>query len=87
MVKDLILERNRPTFRLETAEIRSPWLVVRLPEGDIEKASGLLRCHISRLDNGHLVPSSRLWRTSQLLWEFRCSGFCARGMIHLQPQI
>jgi len=28
-----------------------------LSQGDIEKRTGLLRCHISRLENGHTVPS------------------------------
>lgn len=28
-----------------------------LSQGDIEKASGLLRCYISRLEHGHTVPS------------------------------
>ena len=28
-----------------------------LSQGDIEKASGLLRCYISRVENGHTVPS------------------------------
>ncbi len=26
-------------------------------QGDIEKRTGLLRCHISRVENGHTVPS------------------------------
>lgn len=26
-------------------------------QGDIEKASGLLRCYISRVENGHTVPA------------------------------
>src|SRR5271169_2258175 len=26
-------------------------------QGDIEKRTGLLRCYISRLENGHTVPS------------------------------
>ena len=29
----------------------------RLSQGDIEKRSGLLRCYISRVENGHTVPS------------------------------
>lgn len=29
----------------------------RLSQGDIEKASGLLRCYISRVEHGHTVPS------------------------------
>src|SRR5260370_38599630 len=29
----------------------------QLSEGDIEKRCGLLRCYISRVENGHTVPS------------------------------
>jgi len=29
----------------------------KLSQGDIEKKTGLLRCHISRLENGHTVPA------------------------------
>ena len=28
-----------------------------LSQGDIEKSSGLLRCYISRVENGHTVPA------------------------------
>lgn len=28
-----------------------------LSQGDIEKRTGLLRCHISRVENEHTVPS------------------------------
>src|SRR2546428_9249015 len=29
----------------------------RLSQGDIEKRTGLLRCYISRVENGHTVPT------------------------------
>lgn len=29
----------------------------RLSQGDIEKRTGLLRCYISRVENGHTVPA------------------------------
>lgn len=29
----------------------------RLSQGDIEKRSGLLRCYISRVENGHTIPA------------------------------
>ena len=28
-----------------------------LSQGDIEKSAGLLRCYISRIENGHTIPS------------------------------
>jgi DNA-binding XRE family transcriptional regulator len=30
-----------------------------LSQGDIEKRTGLLRCYISRVENGHTVPANR----------------------------
>ncbi len=29
----------------------------RLSQGDIEKRPGLLRCYVSRVENGHTVPT------------------------------
>ena len=29
----------------------------KLSQGDIEKRTGLLRCYISRVENGHMVPA------------------------------
>jgi len=29
----------------------------KLSQGDIEKKTGLLRCYISRVENGHTIPS------------------------------
>jgi len=29
----------------------------KLSQGDVEKASGLLRCYTSRVENGHTIPS------------------------------
>ena len=37
--------------------IRTYRLQKGLSQGDIEKKTGLLRCYISRVENGHTVPS------------------------------
>jgi transcriptional regulator with XRE-family HTH domain len=29
----------------------------KLSQGDIEKLTGLLRCYVSRIENGHTVPA------------------------------
>jgi len=29
----------------------------KLSQGDMEKSTGLLRCYISRIENGHTIPS------------------------------
>ena len=39
-----------------------------LSQGDLEKKSGLMRCYISRVENGHTVPSlDTLTRLAQAL--------------------
>ena len=35
----------------------------KLSQGDIEKRTGLLRCYISRVENGHTVPAIELWKS------------------------
>lgn len=37
--------------------IRSYRLQKGMSQGDIEKLTGLLRCYLSRVENGHTVPS------------------------------
>ena len=37
--------------------IRAFRLQKGLSQGDIEKSTGLLRCYLSRVENGHTVPS------------------------------
>ena len=39
------------------ATIREHRLQRGLSQGDIEKRTGLLRCYLSRVENGHTVPS------------------------------
>lgn len=39
------------------ATIRDFRLQRRMSQGDIEKRTGLLRCYLSRVENGHTVPS------------------------------
>ena len=37
--------------------IRSLRLHKGMSQGDIEKRTGLLRCYLSRVENGHTIPS------------------------------
>ena len=37
--------------------IRAHRLQKGLSQGDIEKKTGLLRCYLSRVENGHTIPS------------------------------
>jgi transcriptional regulator with XRE-family HTH domain len=46
-----------------------------LSQGDIEKRTGLLRCYISRVENGHTVPSVDTLEKMARAWKCRCIGF------------
>jgi transcriptional regulator with XRE-family HTH domain len=54
---------ERPAAPVESAPInigitiRSFRLQRGMSQGDIEKRTGLLRCYLSRVENGHTVPS------------------------------
>lgn len=39
------------------ARLRELREVKRLSQGDIEEKTGLLRCYVSRVENGHTIPS------------------------------
>jgi hypothetical protein len=46
-----------------------------LSQGDIEKRTGLLRCYISRVENGTRFPPSKPWKSLHGLWKCRCINF------------
>lgn len=48
--------RKIPVMKIGTT-IRAHRLQRGLSQGDIEKKTGLLRCYLSRVENGHTVPS------------------------------
>ena len=50
--------------------IRAYRLQKGLSQGDIEKKTGLLRCYLSRVENGHTVPSLDTSRRSP--WRSIC---------------
>ncbi len=50
-----------------------------MSQGDIEKRTGLLRCYLSRVENGHTVPSlETLTKIAQAL-EVSLARFFAEG--------
>ena len=49
-------DRKRNGMKIGTT-IRAYRLQKGLSQGDIEKKTGLLRCYLSRVENGHTVPS------------------------------
>jgi transcriptional regulator with XRE-family HTH domain len=50
------LNRTNTVMKIGTT-IRAHRLQRGLSQGDIEKKTGLLRCYLSRVENGHTVPS------------------------------
>ena len=48
--------------------IRGYRLQKGLSQGDIEKRTGLLRCYLSRVENGHTVPSLDTLARSRKPW-------------------
>ena len=63
-----------------------------LSQGDIEKASGLLRCYISQVEHGHTVPSlETLERFAAALdvplYRFFCRGGDPPKTPHLTPRL
>jgi transcriptional regulator with XRE-family HTH domain len=49
--------RKRPTPLGIGSRLRELRERKRMSQGDIEESAGLLRCYISRVENGHTVPS------------------------------
>lgn len=52
----MLPDRTSSVMKIGTT-IRSHRLQKGLSQGDIEKKTGLLRCYLSRVENGHTVPS------------------------------
>jgi transcriptional regulator with XRE-family HTH domain len=51
-----IPQRNNPAMIIGD-RLREMREAKQLSQGDIEKRTGLLRCYISRVENGHTVPA------------------------------
>ena len=55
--------------------IRAHRLQKGLSQGDIEKKTGLLRCYLSRVENGHTVPSLDTLSKIAMALDLPISGF------------
>lgn len=53
-MESLILEDQAVIIGDRLRALREP---KKFSQGDIEKKTGLLRCYVSRVENGHTVPS------------------------------
>jgi len=50
----------------------------KLSQGDIEKRTGLLRCYISRVENGHTVPAIETLEKMARAFEVPCTSFSTK---------
>ena len=55
----------------------------KLSQGDIEQRTGLLRCYVSRVENGHTVPSVETLEKLLALWKCRYTNCFTMERIHL----
>src|SRR5208283_4090964 len=55
-----------------------------LSQGDIEKRTGLLRCYISRVENGHTVPSLETLERLAAALELPLYQLSTKGTSHLR---
>jgi DNA-binding XRE family transcriptional regulator len=51
------VECNNPATMVFGDKLRALREEKKLSQGDIEKRTGLLRCYVSRVENGHTVPA------------------------------
>ena len=68
--------------------IRNFRLQKGMSQGDIEKRTGLLRCYLSRVENGHTIPSLDTLAKIAAAMEISLAGFFADGGVengHAKP--
>src|SRR5260370_37897543 len=61
--------------------IRGYRLQKGMSQGDIEKRTGLLRCYLSRVENGHTVPSLETLQKIARALDLQLSEFVAEEAI------
>ncbi len=57
-----------------------------LSQGDIEKRTGLLRCYLSRVENGHTVPSLDTLNKIAVALEMPLAGFFVEDSMQHEMQ-
>lgn len=68
------------SFNIGTT-IRSYRLQKGMSQGDIEKRTGLLRCYLSRVENGHTVPSLETLQKIARALDLQLSEFFAEESV------
>src|SRR5260370_18293994 len=61
--------------------IRGYRLQKGMSQGDIEKRTGLLRCYLSRVENGHTVPSLETLQKIARALDLQLSEFFAEAVV------
>ncbi len=61
--------------------IREYRLQKNMSQGDIEKRTGLLRCYLSRVENGHTVPSLDTLQKIARALDLQLSQFFAEELV------
>ena len=61
--------------------IRDYRLQKGMSQGDIEKRTGLLRCYLSRVENGHTVPSLETLQKIARALDLQLSQFFAEDVV------
>jgi transcriptional regulator with XRE-family HTH domain len=51
----------------------------KFSRGDIEKRTGLLRCYVSPVENGHTVPAIETLENLPVLLKCRCIDFSMKA--------
>jgi transcriptional regulator with XRE-family HTH domain len=63
------------------ATIRTYRLQKGMSQGDIEKRTGLLRCYLSRVENGHTVPSLETLQKIAFALDLQLAQFFSDQMV------
>ncbi len=56
-----------------------------MSQGDVEKRTGLLRCYLSRVENGHTVPSLETLQKIAVALDLPLSHFFAEDSVREMP--
>jgi transcriptional regulator with XRE-family HTH domain len=74
------VETNSISMNIGTT-IRGYRLQRGMSQGDIEKKTGLLRCYLSRVENGHTVPSLETLQKIARALDLQLSEFFAEEVV------
>jgi transcriptional regulator with XRE-family HTH domain len=80
MMSDVPRDNDSISINIGTT-IRGYRLQKGMSQGDIEKRTGLLRCYLSRVENGHTVPSLETLQKIARALDLQLSEFFAEETV------